>query len=111
MVATAVKAMASFQDADAAFRADAPSLPATEPALPFIGVPRRRLRTRPRQYHPTHTTINGGLFIGGRAEAAIRDRQIRCATKQGVVPNERRLPQGDVRRAPRMHLIGRDDLV
>ena len=44
MVATAAQAMTSFEHTDAAFAADAPALPATEPSLPFMRAPRRRLR-------------------------------------------------------------------
>src|SRR5262245_42312175 len=58
MVATPVESMPSFQNANAAFRADTPPLPATEPPLTFIGLPRWRLRAAPRQDHTSHAAID-----------------------------------------------------
>ena len=64
MVATAVESVSAFEHTDAAFTADAPPLSATEPALAFVGVPRRRLRATTRQHHAADTAIRRRLFVG-----------------------------------------------
>ena len=88
MVATAVESVSPFEHTDAAFAADAPPLPATEPALVFIRASRGRLRAAPRQDHAPDASVRGGPFVGGRAEAAIGSRDIRCAAKDHLMPIE-----------------------
>src|SRR5258708_36518014 len=75
MVATAAQTMSTFEHTDAAFASDAPALPAAEPALTFIGAPRRRLGAAPRQDDASHTAVNRRLFVPGRAEAAVAGGQ------------------------------------
>ena len=53
----------------------------------------------------------GGLFVGRRAEAAIAGREIRRAAEDRLMSIQGRRPQRDVRRSPRVHLVGRDDLM
>jgi hypothetical protein len=49
MVTAAVESVPPFEHTDATFIANAPPLSATEPALVFVRVPRRRLRATTRQ--------------------------------------------------------------
>src|ERR1700680_112090 len=98
MVATAAKAMATFEHTDAAFAPDAPALAAAEPVLALIGTPRGRLGTATRQDHASDTAVGGGLFVGRRAEGAIAGGQIRRAAEDRLMPIQRRRPQGDVGR-------------
>src|SRR5207244_10723045 len=76
-IATAAQAMSTFEHADAAFAADAPALPAPEPALTFIGAPGRRLGADARQDHASHPAVHRCLFVPGRAETAVAGGQIR----------------------------------
>ena len=91
MVATAVESV-SFEHTDPAFTANAPSLPATEPALAFIRASRRRLRTSPRQDHPSDASVDRG-FSSAANEQAATDRGVRRV----VLP--RRGPKSPARRA------------
>jgi len=77
MVATAAQAMATFEHTDAAFRADAPPLAATEPALVFIRAARRRFRASARQDHTSNATLDGGSFITSGCESPITGGQVR----------------------------------
>ena len=111
MIATAVESMSSFQDADATFRADAPPLPATEPALAFIGPPRRRLWAAPRQDHASNAAIDRRLFIGRGAETTVARGQIWRAAKDRLMSIQRGRPQGHISGSPGMDVIARDDLM
>ena len=93
MVATAIESVSAFEHTDAAFTADAPPLPPTEPALALVRAPRRRLRATPRQDDSADAAIGRRLFIGRRAEAAIAGRQIRCAAEDRHVAIQGRGPQ------------------
>lgn len=81
MVTTAVESVAAFEYTDSAFTADAPSLPAPEPALAFIRASRGRFGTSPRQDHSSDATGGGGLFIASGGEAAIAGGQVRRAAE------------------------------
>ena len=104
MVATAAQAVPTFEDADPPFAPDAPALPAAEPALTFIGAPCRRFGAAPRQDHASHATVDGRLFVAGRAETAVARGEIRRAAEDRLMAIQRRGPQRDVGRAPRMNL-------
>jgi hypothetical protein len=99
MVATAVESVSTFEHTDAAFTADAPPLTPTEPALAFVGVPRRRLRATTRQHDSADAAIRRRLFVGRRAEAAIPRREIRGASEDPQVPIQGGGPQGHVGRS------------
>jgi hypothetical protein len=75
-IATAPQAMAPFDDADAAFAADAPPLPAAEPSLSFVRPSRRSLAARSRQDDPSHPALRRGLFVLWPRQ--IRDRPPQC---------------------------------
>src|SRR5258708_11851583 len=107
MIATAAQAMATFEHTDATFTADAPPLPATEPALTFERAPRWRLRATARQHHATDAAAGRGLFIGRGAEAPIAGGEIRGAAEDHLMPIHRRRPPGDVGRSSRMELLRR----
>src|SRR5258708_4295497 len=77
MVATAAQTMTTFEHTDATFAPDAPALPATEPALTFMGAPRRRFGAGPRQDHASHAAVHRRLFVAGRAEPPVARGQIR----------------------------------
>ncbi len=111
MVAAAVESVSAFEHTDPAFTADAPSLPATEPALAFIRASRGRLRTSPRQDHSSDATVGGGLFIASGCESAITGGQVRRAAEDGLMAIQRRRPQGDVGRSRGVHVVPRDDLM
>ena len=111
MVATAVESVPAFEHTDAAFTADAPALPATEPALAFIRASRGRLRTSPRQDHPSDATVGGGLFIARGCESTITGGQVRRATDDRAMPIERGRPQRGICRARGVHLVARNDLM
>ena len=81
--------MSSFQDANAAFTADAPSLTPTKPALAFIGAPRGRLRATTRQHHAADAAVRRGPFVGRRAEAAITGREENDSTVDLVAESGR----------------------
>src|ERR1019366_1083420 len=86
MVATASQSMPTCEHTDASFTADTPALASTEPALMLIRAARGRFRAAPRQDHASHATINRGLFMLRRAEAAIAGRAIRRAPEDRLVP-------------------------
>ena len=111
MVATAVESVSAFEHTDAAFTADAPPLPATEPALAFIRASRGRFGAAPRQDHTSDATVDGGFFIASGCESAITGGQIRRAAEDRLMAIQRRRPQGDVGRSSRMDLVRRDDLM
>lgn len=110
MVATAAQTMTT-RDTDATFAPDAPALPATEPALAFMGASRRRLGARPGQDHTSHPAFNRRLFVAGRAETTVARGQIRRAPEDGLMPIQRRGPQRDAGRAQRVYVEGRHDLM
>ena len=93
MIPTAVESVSTFEHTDQAFRADAPPLAATEPALAFVRAPRRRLRPTTRQYHSADAAARRGLFVGRRAEAPIAGGEIWCASEDRLVPIQCRGPQ------------------
>ena len=111
MVATAAQAVTTREHTDATFAPDAPALPAAEPALTFMGAPRRRLGAGPRQDHPSHAAVHRRLFVAGRAETAVARGQIRRAPEDRLRPIQRRGPQRDVGRPSRMNFEGGHDLM
>ena len=86
MVATTAQTMTTFEHTDAAFAPDAPALPATEPALMFVGAPRRRLDAAARQDDASHAAVGRRLFVTGGTEAAVARSQIRRAPKDRLMP-------------------------
>src|SRR2546425_7350711 len=104
MIATAAQAMATFEHTDATFASDTPALTAAEPVLTLIGAPRRRLGAAPRQDHASDPAVGGSLFVGRRAEPAIAGGEIRCAIEDRLMAIQRRCPQRDIGRPPRMDL-------
>src|SRR5215211_4368439 len=111
MIATAAQAMATFEHADAAFAADAPPLPATEPALTFIRAPWRGLRPASGQDHTAHATFSRCVFVGRRTAAAIARGQIRRAAEDRLMPIQCCRPQGDVGRSLGVDVVAGDDLM
>src|SRR5438270_6184636 len=109
MVATAVESVSTFEHTNTAFTANAPSLPATEPALPFIRASRGRLRTSPRQDHPSDATVDRGLFITSGCESAVTGGQVRRVAEDGLMAIQRGRPQRDVGWSRRVHVVPRDD--
>src|SRR6266480_1306932 len=71
MVVAAVKPMPPLELADPPFNARAPVTPAPEPALAFMGHPRRWLPTRSGQDDLPYPTLLGGRFIRRRRQFAI----------------------------------------
>jgi hypothetical protein len=63
MIGRAVESMSSFQNADAAFAADAPPLPATKPSLALKGPSRRRFRSAPGQDEASNVENDRRLFV------------------------------------------------
>ena len=110
-IAAPNESMASFQDTNAAFRPDTPSLATTEPRLAFVGSPLSRFRTTPGQHDAADAAFARRLLVLRGAEAPISRRQIRRPPKDGAMAIERGRPQGDVRRPLGVDVIGRDDLV
>ena len=88
VIATAVKSMSSFQDADAAFTADAPPLPATKPALALKRPARGRLRAASWQDDASNAAIDRGLFIArscaARRTPAAASAPARCRLESRV---------------------------
>src|SRR5712691_6291130 len=110
MVTTAVQSMSAFEHTDSAFRADAPPLTPTEPALAFVRAPREGLRAPARQDDSANAANGRRLFIGRGAEPAIAGGKVRRAAEDRLMPIQRRRPQGDVGRSPRMHFTLRRGL-
>src|SRR5438874_1672724 len=106
MVATTTQAVTTFEHTDAPFAPDAPALPAAEPALTFMGTPRRRLGAGPRQDHTSYAAVNRRLFIASRAETTVACGQIRRAAEDRLMPIQRRGPQRGVGRSPRGKFAG-----
>src|SRR6202163_4073699 len=111
MVTTAVQSMWAFEHTDSAFRSDSPPLSPTEPALAFVRAPREGLRATARQDDSADAPNCRRLFIGRGAEPAIAGGEVRRAAEDRLMPIQRRRPQGDVGRSPRMHFVGGDDLM
>src|SRR5688572_17024645 len=111
MVATAIESMTSFQNANAAFRSDAPSLSSTEPALAFVRTPRWRFRAATRQHNAANAAGRRGLFVGRGAEAAIAGGQIWRTAEDRPMAIQRRGPQRDIGRSLCVDVVGRDDLL
>src|SRR4029453_17871062 len=111
MVATAVESMSALEYTDSAFRADAPPLPATEPALALKRLSCRRLRAAAWQDHASNTAIDRRLFIGRGAETTVARGQIWRAAKERLMAIQRGCPQGHISRSPGMDVVARNDLM
>src|SRR5437588_11859883 len=111
MVATAVESVSTFEHTNTAFTANAPSLPATEPALPFIRASRGRLRSSPRQDHPSDAAVDRGLFIPSGCESAVTGGQVRRVADDGLMAFRRGHPQRAVCKSRRMHVVTRAGLM
>ena len=111
MVATASEPMAPLDHADAPFTADRPALAAPEPDLPFVGASSGGLSARAEGARRVARRDRWRLFVARGAGATIARRQMEGAPGESVVRIQRRRPQGHIRRASRVHLVHRDDLV
>src|SRR5260370_1275632 len=102
-IPAATQAVAPLQDANATFRASAPSQRGSIAA-------RAAFSAVSRQDDVTHLVIARRLLIGARGETAIRDRQTRRPSEELLVSDQRRFPQRLIRHPGRTDRVVGDEL-